>query len=140
MLQPARTKYRKQQKGRNKGIATRGNKVSFGEFGLKAIGRGRLTARQIEAARRAMTRHIKRGGRIWIRIFPDKPVSQKPAEVRMGNGKGNPEFWVSEIKPGAVLYEMDGVNEQEAREALRLAASKLPLRTTFVSRLMGARQ
>jgi len=140
MLQPARTKYRKQQKQRNKGIATRGNKVSFGEYGLKAIGRGRLTARQIEAARRAMTRHIKRGGRIWIRIFPDKPVSQKPAEVRMGNGKGNPEFWVSEIKPGAVLYEMDGVNEQEAREALRLAASKLPLRTTFVSRLMGARQ
>jgi large subunit ribosomal protein L16 len=114
--------------------------VSFGQYGLKATTRGRLTARQIEAARRAMSRAIKRGGRIWIRIFPDKPVSQKPAEVRMGNGKGNPEFWVSEIKPGAVLYEMDGVNEQEAREALRLAASKLPLRTTFVSRLMGARQ
>ena len=104
MLQPARTKYRKQQKGRNKGIATRGNKVAFGEYGLKAIGRGRLTARQIEAARRAMTRHIKRGGRIWIRIFPDKPVSQKPAEVRMGNGKGNPEFFVAEIRPGKVLY------------------------------------
>ena len=105
MLQPARRKYRKEHKGRNRGIATRGNKVSFGEFGLKATTRGRLTARQIEAARRAMSRQIKRGGRIWIRIFPDKPVSQKPAEVRMGNGKGNPEFWVSEIKPGAVLYE-----------------------------------
>ena len=140
MLQPARRKYRKEQKGRNRGIATRGNKVSFGQYGLKATTPGRLTARQIEAARRAMSRAIKRGGRIWIRIFPDKPVSKKPAEVRMGNGKGNPEFWVSEIKPGAVLYEMDGVNEQEARAALRLAASKLPLRTTFVSRLLGARQ
>ena len=140
MLQPARTKYRKQQKGRNTGVATRGARVSFGEFGLKALGRGRLTARQLEAARRTLSRHIKRGGRVWIRIFPDKPISKKPAEVRMGNGKGNPEFWVSEIKPGAVLYEMDGVNEQEAREALRLAASKLPLRTTFVSRLLGARQ
>ena len=140
MLQPARRKYRKEQKGRNRGIATRGNKVSFGQDGLKATTRGRLTARQIEAARRAMSRAIKRGGRIWIRMFPDKPVSQKPAEVRMGNGKGNPEFWVSEIKPGAVLYEMDGVSEQEARAALRLAASKLPLRTTFVSRLLGARQ
>jgi large subunit ribosomal protein L16 len=137
MLQPARRKYRKEQKGRNRGIATRGNKVSFGDYGLKATTRGRLTARQIEAARRAMSRHIKRGGRIWIRIFPDKPVSRKPAEVRMGNGKGNPEFWVSEIKPGAVLCEMDGVTEQEAREALRLAASKLPVRTTFVARLMG---
>ena len=137
MLQPTRRKYRKEQKGRNTGIATRGAKVSFGEYGLKAVGRGRLTARQIESARRAMTRHIKRGGRIWIRIFPDKPVSQKPAEVRMGNGKGNPEFWVSEIKPGAVLYEMDGVQEVEAREAFRLAASKLPLRTVFVSRLAG---
>jgi len=137
MLQPARRKYRKEQKGRNRGIATRGNKVSFGDYGLKATTRGRLTARQIEAARRAMSRHVKRGGRIWIRIFPDKPVSQKPAEVRMGNGKGNPEFWVSEIKPGHVLYEMDGVSEQEAREALRLAASKLPVRTTFVSRLLG---
>ena len=140
MLQPARRKYRKEQKGRNTGVATRGAKVSFGEYGLKAVGRGRLTARQIEAARRAMTRHIKRGGRIWIRIFPDKPISRKPAEVRMGNGKGNPEFWVSEIKPGAVLYEMDGVDEQEAREALRLAASKLPLRTTFVARQLGSRQ
>lgn len=138
MLQPARRKYRKEQKGRNRGIATRGNKVSFGEYGLKAIGRGRLTARQIEAARRAMTRHIKRGGRIWIRIFPDKPVSKKPAEVRMGNGKGNPEFWVAEIKPGRVLYEMGGVDEASAREAFRLAASKLPLRTTFVMRQIGA--
>ena len=137
MLQPARTKYRKQQKQRNKGIATRGNKVSFGEWGLKAIGRGRLTARQIEAARRAMTRHIKRGGRIWIRIFPDKPISRKPAEVRMGNGKGNPEYWVAEIQPGKVLYEMDGVDEALAREAFALAAAKLPLRTAFVHRLVS---
>ena len=134
MLQPARTKYRKQQKGRNKGIATRGSKVSFGEYGLKALGRGRLTARQIEAARRAMTRHIKRGGRIWIRIFPDKPISQKPAEVRMGNGKGNPEYWVSEVRPGKVIYELDGVDETIAREALALAAAKLPLKTIFVAR------
>jgi large subunit ribosomal protein L16 len=137
VLQPARRKYRKEQKGRNRGIATRGHKVSFGEYGLKAVARGRLTARQIEAARRAMTRHIKRGGRIWIRIFPDKPVSQKPAEVRMGNGKGNPEFWVSEIKPGAVLYEMGGVDEAMAREAFRLAASKLPIQTVFVQRQVG---
>jgi len=137
MLQPARRKYRKEQKGRNKGVATRGNKVSFGEYGLKAVTRGRLTARQIEAARRAMTRHIKRGGRIWIRIFPDKPISQKPAEVRMGNGKGNPEYWVAEIVPGKVLYEMDGINEAEAREAFRLAAAKLPLLTTFVHRMVG---
>ena len=128
MLQPARRKYRKEQKGRNKGVATVGNKVSFGEYGLKAIGRGRLTARQIEAARRAMTRHIKRGGRIWIRIFPDKPISQKPAEVRMGNGKGNPEYYVAEIVPGKVLYEMDGVDEALAREAFALAAAKLPIR------------
>ena len=137
MLQPARTKFRKYHKGRNYGVATRGAKVSFGEFGLKSIDRGRLTARQIEAARRAMTRHIKRGGRIWIRIFPDKPVSQKPAEVRMGNGKGNPEFWVAEIQPGKVLYEMDGVREDVAREAFRLAAAKLPLRTVFVQRHLG---
>jgi len=136
MLQPARTKYRKQQKGRNKGIATRGTKVSFGEFGLKATTRGRLTARQIEAGRRAMTRHVKRGGRIFIRVFPDKPVSQKPAEVRMGNGKGNPEYFVAEIQPGKVLYEMDGVEEALAREAFRLAAAKLPLRTQFVARHM----
>ena len=137
MLQPARRKYRKEQKGRNKGVATRGNKVSFGEYGLKAVTRGRLTARQIEAARRAMTRHIKRGGRIWIRIFPDKPISQKPAEVRMGNGKGNPEYWVAEIVPGKVLYEMDGIDEASAREAFRLAAAKLPLMTTFVHRMVG---
>jgi len=137
MLQPARRKYRKEQKGRNKGVATQGSRVSFGEFGLKAIGRGRLTARQIEAARRAMTRHIKRGGRIWIRIFPDKPISHKPAEVRMGKGKGNPEYWVAEIKPGKVLYEMDGVAEALARQAFTLAAAKLPLRTTFVVRQLG---
>ena len=137
MLQPARTKYRKQQKGRNTGIATRGSKVSFGEFGLKAVERGRITARQIEAARRAMTRHIKRGGRIWIRIFPDKPISQKPAEVRMGKGKGNPEYYVAEIKPGKMLSEMDGVNEELAREAFRLAAAKLPIRTIFTIRHLG---
>jgi large subunit ribosomal protein L16 len=130
-------KYRKQQKGRNTGVATRGNKVSFGEYGLKSLQRGRLTARQIEAARRAMTRHIKRGGRVFIRIFPDKPVSQKPAEVRMGNGKGNPEFFVAEIQPGKVLYEMDGVDEAVAREAFALAAAKLPLKTMFVFRMVG---
>ncbi|MAW33824.1 MAG: 50S ribosomal protein L16 [Proteobacteria bacterium] len=134
MLQPARTKYRKQHKGRNYGVATRGAKVSFGEFGLKAVARGRLTARQIEAVRRAMTRHIKRGGRVWIRIFPDKPISQKPAEVRQGKGKGNVEFWVAQIQPGKVLYEMDGVAESVAKEAFRLAAAKLPLKTIFVSR------
>ncbi|BAK75207.1 ribosomal protein L16 [Pseudogulbenkiania sp. NH8B] len=137
MLQPTRLKYRKQQKGRNTGIATRGNKVSFGDFGLKAIGRGRLTARQIEAARRAMTRHIKRGGRIWIRIFPDKPISSKPAEVRMGNGKGSTEYYVAEIQPGKMLYEMDGVAEELAREAFRLAAAKLPIPTVFVTRQVG---
>ncbi|MDO8894121.1 MAG: 50S ribosomal protein L16 [Nitrosomonas sp.] len=137
MLQPARTKYRKQQKGRNTGVASRGAKVSFGEFGLKAIGRGRLTARQIEAARRAMTRHIKRGGRIWIRIFPDKPISHKPAEVRMGKGKGNPEYYVAEIQPGKMLYEMDGVNEEMAKEAFRLAAAKLPIKTMFTIRQIG---
>jgi ribosomal protein L16, bacterial/organelle len=138
MLQPAKLKFRKQQKGRNVGVATRGTKVNFGEYGLKAIGRGRLTARQIEAARRAMTRHIKRGGRVWIRIFPDKPVSKKPAEVRMGNGKGNPEYYVAEIQPGKVLYEMDGVAEDIAREAFRLAAAKLPIATTFVTRQVGS--
>ncbi|NJD26504.1 MAG: 50S ribosomal protein L16 [Betaproteobacteria bacterium] len=137
MLQPNRRKFRKEHKGRNEGLATRGAKVSFGEWGLKATGRGRLTARQIEAARRAMTRHIKRGGRIWIRIFPDKPISKKPAEVRMGNGKGNPEYWVAEIQPGKVLYEMDGVNEALAREAFALAAAKLPISTTFVTRHLG---
>lgn len=138
MLQPSRRKYRKEQKGRNTGLATRGASVAFGEFGMKATARGRLTARQIESARRAMTRHIKRGGRIWIRIFPDKPISQKPAEVRMGNGKGNPEYWVAEIQPGKVLYEMDGVNEALAREAFALAAAKLPLSTVFVTRQIGA--
>ncbi len=137
MLQPKRTKFRKQHKGRNRGLALRGNKVSFGEFGLKATTRGRVTARQIEAARRAMTRYIKRGGRIWIRIFPDKPISKKPLEVRMGKGKGNPEYWVALVKPGAVMYEMEGVTEDIAREALRLAAAKLPVRTTFVSRHVG---
>jgi large subunit ribosomal protein L16 len=137
MLQPARRKYRKEQKGRNRGLATRGAHVAFGEFGLKATERGRLTARQIEAARRAITRHIKRGGRIWIRIFPDKPISQKPAEVRMGNGKGNPEYWVAEIQPGKVLYEMDGVDEALAREAFALAAAKLPLKTIVVARQLG---
>lgn len=137
MLQPTRLKYRKQQKGRNTGIATRGNKVSFGDFGLKAIGRGRLTARQIEAARRAMTRHIKRGGRIWIRVFPDKPITSKPAEVRMGGGKGSPEYFVAEIQPGKMLYEMDGVAEELAREAFRLAAAKLPIPTVFVTKQVG---
>jgi large subunit ribosomal protein L16 len=137
MLQPARRKYRKEQKGRNRGLATRGANVSFGEFGLKVTERGRLTARQIEAARRAISRHIKRGGRVWIRVFPDKPISQKPAEVRMGNGKGNPEYWVAEVKPGKVVYELDGVTEVLAREAFALAAAKLPLKTSFVVRQLG---
>ena len=134
MLQPARRKYRKEQKGRNKGVATVGNKVSFGEFGLKATDRGRLTARQIEAARRAMTRHIKRGGRIWIRIFPDKPITKKPAETRMGKGKGNVEDWVAVVKPGRILYEMEGVRPEIAKEAFRLASHKLPVPTRFVQR------
>lgn len=134
MLQPKRTKFRKQQKGRNRGLATRGAKVSFGEYGLKAITRGRLTSRQIEAARRALTRHIKRGGRVWIRVFPDKPISKKPLEVRMGKGKGNPEYWVALIQPGKVLYEMEGVTEAVARDAFKLAAAKLPVQTTFVAR------
>lgn len=139
MLQPNRLKYRKQHKGRNTGFATRGNKVSFGEFGLKSTTRGRLTSRQIEAARRAMTRHIKRGGRIWIRVFPDKPISKKPAEVRMGGGKGSPEYFVAEIQPGKMLYEMDGVQEELAREAFRLAAAKLPFKTEFVIRQVGSK-
>ena len=134
MLQPKRTKFRKQHKGRNRGLAQAGNKVSFGEFGLKAIARGRLTARQIESARRAMTRHIKRGGKIWIRVFPDKPITQKPLEVRMGSGKGNVEYWVAQIQPGKVLYEVEGVPEELAREAFALAAAKLPLATSFVKR------
>ena len=134
MLQPKRTKFRKQHKGRNRGVASRGSKVSFGEYGLKAVTRGRVTARQIEAARRALTRHIKRGGRVWIRLFPDKPISKKPLEVRMGKGKGNPEYWVALVQPGKVLYEMEGVTEAVARDAFRLAAAKLPVQTTFVSR------
>ena len=137
MLQPARTKYRKQQKGRNTGIATRGARVAFGEYGLKAIGRGRLTARQLEAARRTLSRHIKRGGRVWIRVFPDKPISRKPAEVRMGNGKGNPEYFVCEIQPGKIIYEMDGVDAALAKEAFALAAAKLPFKTTVVHRMLG---
>jgi len=137
MLQPARTKYRKQQKGRNTGVATRGNKVSFGEYGLKAVGRGRLTARQLEAARRTLSRHIKRGGRVWIRVFPDKPISRKPAEVRMGNGKGNPEYFVCEIQPGKIIFEMDGVDAALAKEAFALAAAKLPFRTASVHRMLG---
>ena len=123
-------------KGRNRGLAQRGSSVSFGEFGLKAIGRGRMTARQIEAGRRAMTRHVKRGGRIWIRVFPDKPITNKPLEVRQGKGKGNVEYWVAQIKPGKMLYEMEGVTEEIAREAFRLAASKLPFATSFVKRVV----
>ncbi|MGB0445921.1 MAG: 50S ribosomal protein L16 [Pseudomonadales bacterium] len=134
MLQPKRMKFRKMQKGRNRGLAHRGSKVSFGEFGLKATGRGRITARQIEAARRTMTRHIKRGGKIWIRVFPDKPITQKPLEVRQGKGKGNVEYWVAQIQPGKVLFEMEGVSEQLASEAFALAAAKLPLSTSFVKR------
>ena len=137
MLQPTRLKYRKQHKGRNTGLATRGNTVSFGDFGLKAVGRGRLTARQIESARRAMTRHIKRGGRIWIRVFPDKPITEKPIQVRMGGGNGSVEYYVDEIQPGKILYEMDGVSETLAREAFTLAAAKLPIATTFVLRQVG---
>lgn len=134
MLQPKKTKYRKQMKGRNRGLALRGSTVSFGEFGLKAIGRGRLTARQIEAARRAMTRHIKRGGRIWIRVFPDKPITKKPLEVRQGKGKGNVEYWVDLIQPGKILFEMEGVSVELAQKAFDLAAQKLPFKTTFVRR------
>jgi large subunit ribosomal protein L16 len=134
MLQPKRTKFRKQHKGRNRGLAQRGSKVSFGEFGLKALERGNLTARQIEAARRALTRHIKRGGKVFIRVFPDKPITEKPLEVRMGNGKGNVEYWVAQIQPGKVLYEVEGVTEELAREAFALAAAKLPVPTTFVKR------
>lgn len=134
MLQPKRTKFRKQFKGRNRGLANNGNKVSFGQFGLQAADRGRITARQIEAARRAMTRHIKRGGKIWIRIFPDVPISKKPLEVRMGKGKGNVEYWVCKIQPGKMLYEMEGVTEETAREAFKLAAAKLPFKTNFVIR------
>jgi large subunit ribosomal protein L16 len=134
MLQPKRTKFRKQHKGRNRGVAVAGSSVSFGSFGLKAVDRGRMTARQIEAARRAMTRHIKRQGKIWIRVFPDKPITSKPLEVRQGKGKGNVEYWVCQIQPGRMLYEMEGVPEELAREAFALAAAKLPFKTTFVTR------
>ena len=134
MFQPKRTKYRKQQKGRNRGKAMSGNRVSFGDFGLKATTRGRLTARQIEAARRTITRKVRRGAKIWIRIFPDKPVTKKPLEVRQGKGKGNVEYWVAQIQPGRMLYEMQGVDEGLAREAFRLAAAKLSVQTAFVSR------
>ena len=124
MLQPKRMKFRKMMKGRNRGLAHRGSKISFGEYGLKATGRGRITARQIEAGRRAITRHVKRGGKIWIRVFPDKPISKKPLEVRMGKGKGSVEYWVAQIQPGRVLYEIEGVSEELAREAFELAAQK----------------
>lgn len=138
MLQPKRTKYRKAHKGRIHGMAKGGTEVNFGEFGLKAVEPERITARQIEAARRAMTRAIARGGRVWVRVFPDVPVSKKPAEVRMGSGKGTPEVWVCRVKPGKVLYEMAGVTEEMAREAFRLAAMKLPVKTKFVTRHHGA--
>jgi large subunit ribosomal protein L16 len=134
MLQPKRTKFRKMHKGRNRGLALRGSAVSFGEFGLKATERGELTARQIESARRAIARYVKRGGKLWIRVFPDKPITQKPLEVRMGSGKGNVEYWVALIQPGKMLYEIEGVPEEIAREAFRLAASKLPVQTTFINR------
>ena len=134
MLQPKRTKFRKQQKGRNRGLAQVGNRVSFGEYGLKATTRGFVTARQIEAARRAITRYVKRGGKLWIRVFPDKPITKKPVEVRMGKGKGNVEYWVAPIQPGRVMYEIQGVTEEQAREAFRLAAAKLAVSTTFVKR------
>lgn len=134
MLQPKRTKFRKQHKGRNRGLAQSGARVSFGEYGLKATGRGRITARQIEAARRAMTRHMKRQGRVWIRIFPDVPVSKKPTEVRMGKGKGSVEYWAAKVKPGRIMFEIDGVSDEVAREALRLAAMKLPVKCRFVER------
>jgi large subunit ribosomal protein L16 len=136
MLQPKRTKFRKQQKGRNRGVATRGNKVSFGEFGLRALAHGRITARQIEAARRSISRFVKRGGKVWIRIFPDKPITQKPLEVRQGSGKGNVEYWVALIQPGRMLFEIEGVERQYAEKAFRLAASKLPLKTELIERVV----
>lgn len=134
MLQPKRTKYRKQQKGRNRGLAHRGSTVSFGEYALKATSRGFVTARQIEAARRAITRHVRRGGKLWIRVFPDKPITKKPLEVRQGKGKGNVEYWVAPVKPGRILYEIEGVDEEVARKAFNLAGAKLAVSTTFVSR------
>lgn len=136
MLQPKRTKFRKTHKGRNRGMANRGNRVSFGEYGLKATTRGFITARQIEAARRAITRHVRRGGKLWIRVFPDKPITKKPVEVRMGKGKGNVEYWVAPIQPGRMLYEIQGVSEEVAREAFARAAAKLAVKTTFVTRSM----
>lgn len=136
MLQPKRTKFRKQMKGRNRGLSHRGSTVSFGEYGLKAMSRGRLTARQIESARRALTRHVKRGGKIWIRVFPDKPITQKPLEVRQGKGKGNVEYWVALVQPGRVLFEIEGVSEKLAQQAFSLAASKLPVATKFVKRVV----
>jgi large subunit ribosomal protein L16 len=134
MMQPKRTKYRKQMKGTNEGMAFNGNKVSFGDFGLKSTEHGRITARQIEAARRVITRYVKRGGKLFIRIFPDVPVTKKPLEVRMGAGKGNVEYWVAKVQPGKMLYEMEGVTEVEAREAFKLAAAKLSVKTSFASR------
>lgn len=134
MLQPKRTKFRKQRKGKNRGLAQAGNKVSFGEFGLKATTRGRITARQIESARRAISRHMKRNGKLWIRIFPDVPVTKKPLEVRMGKGKGNVEYWVAKVQPGSMLYEVEGVSEVVAREAFKLAAAKLSVQTVFTAR------
>jgi large subunit ribosomal protein L16 len=136
MLQPKRTKFRKMMKGRNRGLAHRGSTVSFGEYGLKAVGRGRLTARQIEAARRALTRHIKRGGKVWIRVFPDKPITQKPLEVRQGKGKGSVEYWVAQIQPGKILFEVEGVDVELAREAFALAAAKLPFETKITTRVV----
>jgi large subunit ribosomal protein L16 len=136
MLQPKRTKFRKQMKGRNRGLAHRGSTVSFGEYGLKAITRGRLTARQIESARRALTRHVKRGGKIWIRVFPDKPITKKPLEVRQGKGKGSVEYWVAQIQPGKVLFEIEGVSAELAAEAFNLAAAKLPFATKFAKRVV----
>ncbi|WP_407354290.1 50S ribosomal protein L16 [Luteimonas sp. R10] len=134
MLQPKRTKYRKQHKGRNDGLSWNGNLVSFGEYGLKATQTGQLTARQIEAGRRSISRHVKRGGKMWIRVFPDKPITKKPIEVRMGSGKGNVEFWVAQVQPGRMIYEIEGIDEATAREAFRLAAAKLSVTTQFVTR------
>jgi large subunit ribosomal protein L16 len=134
MLQPKRTKFKKQMKGRNRGLAQRGSDVSFGQFGMKAVGRGRLTARQIESARRALTRHIKRGGKVWIRVFPDKPITEKPLQVRMGGGKGSVEYWVAQIQPGKMLFEVEGVSRELAMEAFDLAKAKLPFKVTFAER------
>ncbi len=136
MLQPKRTKFRKQHKGRNRGLAQRGSTVSFGDYGLKSTQRGRITARQIEAARRTITRHVRRTGKMWIRIFPDKPITKKPLEVRMGKGKGSVEYWVAEVKPGTILYEINGIPEDIARQAFKLAAAKLPVKTQFAKRMV----